>query len=351
MIANIFLLFLHMNSLLIDPNATEISYMGRFNQQNPHEYICSFPASSVFINTNSATVTAILQDYALNKNEPNYVAIIVDNILYKEFNLDPNIQEYIIYENTDKQFHTIQICKRTEGLIGNIGFGGFKLNENAGTKPVILPEKKILFVGNSITCGYGNEATNATDAFCAKTENAYMSFASIAARNLQSQYHLIAYSGKGIYRNWADTVFDKETLPYIFKRTLVYDSVNTWNNKNYIPNLIILNIGTNDFSPPLGANKQMFIQRYSQFIDTLMALYPQVPIICANSQMLAEPDRSLQIEWLQEIIRLKSYKNIYFCKFTQQGALGYGADWHPNIQQNKINAKELLDIVKECNLL
>lgn len=331
----------------ISPQSPEIEYMGRFNTKSIQEYTCSFPASSMFVYTNSKQVTVHLQDYPLEEGRPNYIAIIVDGKIFKEFALTQNQTVYTITEFTDNTFRMIQVCKRTESLIGSIGFRGFTIDENALTKPVELPQKKILFIGNSITCGYGNEATNATDSFTAHTENAYMSYAAIAARELNAQYHLIAYSGKGIYRNWADTVFDIETMPKVFHKTLAFDTCNSWNHTQYVPSLIVINLGTNDFSPPLGANKDLYITRFTEFLQTVSQLYPNVPIVCVNSQMLQEPQRSDQITWIQESIAVLKNNSIFFCKLSMQGPVGYGADWHPNIAQNKVNAKELVGFCKE----
>lgn len=337
---------------LIPTTSDQIEYMGRFKKVEniEKEFLCSFPGSSIFIRTNSPEVQLLIQDYPLDSLQPNYISIIVDGVETKSFALQKDKKEYSIYSNPDKEFHTIQVFKRTESLIGNIGFLGFGIAANAATEKVTLPTKKMLFIGNSITCGYGCEAEHETETFSAKTENAYMSFASISARELQSQYHLIAYSGKGIYRNWADTVFDVETMPFIFERTLAYDTKKTWNDEKYTPNIIVLNIGTNDFSPPLGPDKKLYIDRYSKFLQRITFLYPNATIICTNSQMLNDPQRTDQIEWLQEAMKLCKNERLYFCKLSMQGALGYGADWHPNIAQNKVNSKELVDFIKEMGL-
>ncbi|OQA97382.1 MAG: Endoglucanase E precursor [Bacteroidetes bacterium ADurb.Bin217] len=331
----------------ISPQSPEIGYMGRFNTTNSEEFTCSFPASSIFLYSNSKKVTVQLLDYPMEEGRPNYIAIIVNDTVYKEFPLIPGQSEYTIANFSNEAFRMIQVCKRTESLIGTIGFKGFGIDKNATTKPVQLPGKKILFIGNSITCGYGNEATNATDSFTAHTENAYMSYAAIAARELNAQYHLIAYSGKGIYRNWADTVFDIETMPKVFHKTLAFDTCNSWNHTQYVPSLIVINLGTNDFSPPLGANKDLYITRFTEFLQTVSQLYANAPIVCVNSQMLQEPQRSDQITWIQESIAVLKNNSIFFCKLSMQGTVGYGADWHPNIAQNKVNAKELVGFCKE----
>lgn len=111
---------------LILPTSPQIEYMGRFKkaENNDKEFVCSFPGSSMFIRTNSPEVQIQIQDYPLDSLQPNYISIIVDGIETKSFALQKNQKEYSIYSNPDKEFHTIQVFKRTESFIGNIGFFG-----------------------------------------------------------------------------------------------------------------------------------------------------------------------------------------------------------------------------------
>ena len=82
-------------------------------------------------------------------------------------------------------------------------FWGFVLDE--GKKLVDAPafsDRKIEFIGNSITCGYGNEGLKKEEHFDYATENHYYSYASITARNLDAQHWVVARSGIGAYRNY-----------------------------------------------------------------------------------------------------------------------------------------------------
>ena len=67
-----------------------------------------------------------------------------------------------------------------------------------------LPSRKIEFIGNSITCGYGNEGLKKEEGFDYATENHYYSYASITARNLEAQHWVVARSGIGAYRNYGE---------------------------------------------------------------------------------------------------------------------------------------------------
>ena len=83
--------------------------------------------------------------------------------------------------------HTIRLMYAIEGYEFFPEFWGFVLDK--GKKLVetpALPSRKIEFIGNSITCGYGNEGLKKEEGFDYATENHYYSYASITARNLEA---------------------------------------------------------------------------------------------------------------------------------------------------------------------
>lgn len=334
-------------SQIVPPNSSYISYMGRFDTADSNEYICSFPASSITIHTNSQYVYAYLCDYAIDTAESNYIEIIVDDSVYRTVQLFfSEKKRYLLAEFSDRKFRTISLLKRTEGQVGSMGFFGFECEKEARFSSISTGEQKMLFIGNSITCGYGNEAHSAEQSFEAETENAYMSYAAIAARSLNAEYHVIAYSGKGVYRNWEDTLFNQDCMPEVFRRTLALKPSDEWNHNRFLPDVVVINLGTNDFSPPCGAQKELYISNYLEFLTYLLTQYPQSQFVLVSSQMLEGENRANQIAWLQEIVQKINSSQVSVCVLSQQGDVGYGADWHPNVAQNKINARELVSFIR-----
>ena len=99
--------------------------------------------------------------------------------------------------------HTVRLMYIIEGYEFFPEFWGFLLDEGRSlVEAPALPSRKIEFIGNSITCGYGNEGTDKFEHFEYETENHYYSYASIAARNLNAQHLVVARSGIGAYRNY-----------------------------------------------------------------------------------------------------------------------------------------------------
>jgi len=327
------------NTRFLQPTSEFIQYSGRFDTSNPEIYSYSFSACSISICTNSNYIDFECADFILSDAGANFIEVYINDVSHSVFELSSSKQKIRIFTQANNNFCTVKVVKRTEALVGKIAFYGFTLSENSECKPIPSFNKKILAIGDSITCGYGNESTNVEEEFTSKNENAYLSSTAICARKLQADYHVVAYSGKGIYRNYDEKPGQQDTIPIIFDRIHPLEKTSIWEHALYIPDCILINLGTNDFSPPFGIQKNEYIGAYSNFINTLCKLYPASKIVIINSQMLEGNERTMQISWLKEIV--KAFENVLFCEISQQGMLGYGGDWHPNIVQNKLNAAEI----------
>ena len=329
------------------PNSEGFSYMGRFDASAQTEYTTSFPNGTIAFSVDSRIVEALFYDYAYDASQPNYIEVYINDSVYKTIKLSAEKKSYMIFSSAEKKMREFKLVKRTEGQVGNIGFAGIKVEKKSSFERVEFPSKKVLFVGNSITCGYGNEAEQAEAAFCSSTQNASMSFAAIAARELNASFHTIAFSGKGMSRNYGDTVFLQDCIPDVFLRTLAMKPSAHWNHNNFVPDVIVINIGTNDFSPPIGINQKIYVQQFTQFLDFLHKTYTHSDIVLLVSQMLSGADRDLQKNLLLKIKENSQQNNqVHVFELSEQGSLGYGADWHPNIAQHKKNAQELVEFLQ-----
>jgi hypothetical protein len=82
-------------------------------------------------------------------------------------------------------------------------------------------QRRIEIVGDSITCGYGNEGTDPCN-FSAETENHYLTYGALAARMFGAELSTVAWSGKGVVNNFDNDVF--EPLPQIYDRLLATEA-------------------------------------------------------------------------------------------------------------------------------
>lgn len=256
--------------------------------------------------------------------------------------------------------HSVKLMYVIEGLFRQPEFKGLVLDEGARLLPSpALPERKIEFIGNSITCGYGVESIEMTDPFEDETENHWLTYANIVSDSLQAQHTSISRSGIGMYRNYGGpTEGTPENMPWQYAYTLFNDHSEAWDFSRYQPQLVCINLGTNDLSTP-GYSLERYEQAYRQFLATVRAKYPEARIVLLTGPMLGEKENNMEKEILDRICKdvnkkgtdgktKKGDKQVYRFDFTPQtGSLGYGASWHPSLQQHQQMAAELLPYLRK----
>src|SRR5690606_17269343 len=103
----------------------------------------------------------------------------------------------------------------------------------------------IEFIGNSITCGMGNDASAIA---CNTREwydqhNAYMAYGPLTARKLNARWQLTAESGIGLIHSCCNK---KTTMPQVFDKINVADDTIAWDFSRYQPDVVTVCLGQND---------------------------------------------------------------------------------------------------------
>ena len=141
--------------------------------------------------------------------------IFIDGIWIKKISCAFSRKEYIAATNLSEGSHTLLLTKRTEASFGAGRFDGLLLDE--GKKLLPLPPKlsrKIEIIGDSISCGYGNEGKTISCPNLREFENSYLTYGGFLGRELNAELSIIAYSGKGVVRNYGDqTAQSREPMP------------------------------------------------------------------------------------------------------------------------------------------
>ena len=251
-----------------------------------------------------------------------------------------------------KGIHQVKVMYVIEGLFRNPEFKGFVLDK--GCKLVeapALPERKIEFIGNSITCGYGVESIEMTDPFEDETENHWLTYANIVSDSLKAQHTSISRSGIGVYRNFdGPKSGSAENMPWQYEYTLFNKHDEKWDFAKYQPQLVCINLGTNDLSTN-NYDIQLYEKNYRMFLKTVRTKYPNAKIVLITGPMLGEKESGEQRTVLNRICKeanKKGDKEIYRFDFTfQTGDLGYGASWHPSKLQHRKMASELLPFLRK----
>lgn len=181
--------------------------------------------------------------------------------------------------------HVARLDKVTESQEGSARFLGFTIG--AGAAPLDPPARarRIEFIGDSYTVGYGDTAPGpeCTRGEVHDTTDTTRAFGPLVARRLDADYRIIAYSGFGVVRNY-DGAAPGRSLPAIYDRAIPGEAA-PWDPQgdDWRPRLIVIALGANDFStdlhtgehwPDRAALRADWRAHYVAFARMLMARQP-----------------------------------------------------------------------------
>lgn len=326
---------------VVSADNANIHYTGRFNFKNKKAPRMVYPGSTIETNFTGTSIRM--------KAKPNsgYFMVTIDNDNPIKVNFAKNDSVMTLIKGLKKGNHNCKVMLAYEGYIRRPEFRGFIIDRGASILPYVNRYKlKMEFIGNSITCGYGIEASSKLMHFSDSTENHYYTYAGITARRLDAESMVVARSGIGAYHNYnGPKAGDKDIMPRWYDYTLLYDSSELWNSKRYTPDIVCVNLGTNDLSTP-NYDLQLFKSHYMGFMKHLRAIYPKAKIVMLTGSMLNGKPLMDQKKVLDEIKTELGDSGFYRFDFTpMNGSLGYGADYHPSMLQARKMADELVPFI------
>ncbi|EYF00527.1 SGNH/GDSL hydrolase family protein [Chondromyces apiculatus] len=325
----------------------EAHFIGRFDTSDPAGPRFSWSGSAIYARFSGTGLKARLGD-----SGDNFLAVVIDDGPPTALRLMGPDSTYTLAEGLPAGEHTVLIEKRTEAALGVV-----QLLDLAPTEGQILASpaphaRGIEFVGDSITCGYGNEGAEATCPFSSETENEYMAYGAIAARALDAAHTSIAWSGIGAYRDYGGSTEDQ--MPVRFTRTLGDDPTSTW-DFSWTPEVVVVNLGTNDFAQ--GDPGQPFADAYTGFVEDLRGHYPDAFILCALGPMLSDsfPAGEMRLtrarEYIQGAIDARQQAGdtrIGLVELDEQDpADGLGCDYHPSITTHEKMAEKVVAAIQD----
>jgi len=352
-ILSIFLLSLSIVRVLalasdtIKANNYLIEYTGRIDFSNALAPKFSYSGVSVRACFQGTTISILLNDEG-SSNEYN---VIVDNVI-KRITVSQGLKVYPIASGLADGVHEIEIFRLTELTFGKTTFNGFVVDK--GKSLVAISNHRthtIEYVGNSITCGYGNEGVLGGK-YGPTTQNHYLTYAAFTSRNFNARHLAVCRSGIGIYRNYGDsTSGSKDCMTNNYSRIFLYDASPLYDFK-LKPDLICVDLGTNDFSNSNNGfvvDTIKYIHQYIALIDTLQQRNKSTDIVVLLGPMLSDPSLGTVRRCLNFVVDAANKKNngkVYFFEMSQQGN-DLGIDYHPVVAQHLKNSIELTNYIKK----
>ncbi|NJL32485.1 MAG: hypothetical protein HC898_13195 [Phycisphaerales bacterium] len=229
---------LRMLPVMVRADDARLRYVGRFQRLDNGAMRCAWSHSSLVMNVRGSAVNVQVGDGGQNR-----LQVFIDHQPGKIIELQNGTHWYNLAENlsTDRT-HRVEVIRITEALFGELTFGGVQLAEGGLLEAVQPLSRRIEIIGDSISAGYGNEAASQNDKFSPLTQNAALTYGSIASRALGAEVHCIAWSGKLLWPN--------NTLTEIYDQVLPNQKDVVWNpaQAGWSPDVIVINLGTNDFA-------------------------------------------------------------------------------------------------------
>ncbi len=316
------------------PGEPAIHYVGRHDDSDPAHVRMGWSGVGAVLRFTGTGASVRLDDKA------KYFTVVVDGALQPTLATTPGEQLYPLAQGLPDGEHTIELYRRTEGNFGPTVIAGFELEGELLAPPPV--SRRIEIVGDSITCGYGNEGVSPCS-FSPETENHYLTYGAVAARALGAELSTVAWSGKGVVYNYDDNKTDP--MPSIYDRLLAVDGA-PWSFA-WQPDAVVINLGTNDFSTDDDPPEGVFVPAYVEFLEHIRSLYPDAFILVVSPSLWgAEAD--LVDGYLQSVVDQRNADGDLEVAFKNINVewIGSGCDGHPSVATHAGMAANLTEALK-----
>jgi lysophospholipase L1-like esterase len=325
-----------------------IQYSGRVDFTKPKEPKFSAPGVSITTKFNGTQVGFKLKA----GGNANYYAAVVDD-------REPVIiratlaGEFMVAKDLPAGDHLLTIHKRSEAKNGSGIFFGIATDGKLIAPPA-KPTRKIEIIGDSISAGDGMLGPNNSDG-CNQQKtpwgtmhDAPNTYGAVLSRALKAEYHITAVAGIGLIRNYDS--FDARPMPAVYDLVFTQNKEATpvWDHKKFIPDAVIINLGTNDFSPGSSPRPYMTVEEFvpamKTFYTKLRGYYADASFFFVSSPMLddgwpdGQPSLTNQETALQQVVTDLKEDNVFYFDI---GSYGKGCGTHPDVSEHAEMADKL----------
>lgn len=319
-----------------------IRFIGRFDMTDPKAPRFAWSGSAIATRFHGTGMTVRLKE----ETGKNHFHVILDGEPKSVVKLDPKNETYLLAKDLPEGPHDLVLYKRTEARAGEVAFLGFEpQGPNAKLLPVPpAPDRRIEFIGDSITTGFGIEGPGPACGYNPHEQNEYMTYAGISARELKADHVTLAWSGKTILE-----------MTEMWDRVLPGRPDSKWDFQKWTPHAVVLNIGTNNFALA-DPGEERFVRLYTQLVGRVRKTYPDAFIVCILGPMLTD----IYPENHHNLTQAKKYMKVAVAKLKaddkkleylelaeQKHSDGLGCGYHPGPKTQKMNAERLTALLKE----
>lgn len=325
-------------SVSIPAGDSLVSRMGRAHTNTDQSQTFGFPGVTFTTEVEGSALSALLHSTTAN----SWIDVIVDDGAPKALNISqqPTVVELFKFSQSGK--HRVEIVHRSENWQGVVTLKEFLLTGGGFFAAPKLPKRKLLVLGDSVTCGEAIDRVKGEEKN-SRWWNARESYGMLTAKALNAQVNLVCWGGRGLIRSWNGKT-DDANLPEFHQYSVGdNDPGMKWDHQRYQPDLIVSAIGTNDFS--LGIpEREAYVTAYVKFINTLLTDHPNAHIAITEGAILNGEKKAALIDYIREAISRVNNTRVH--QVTSIHYPGDAQDAHPTKAQHAAMAKDLTPQLK-----
>ena len=333
---------------LIPATDPDINYYGRFSFATAAAPAFHWSGSAIEASFNGTTIGARLG----SGGGGSYYDIEIDGVRQSSCCVvAQNTANYTFATDLLAGPHTVRIILRDETHWNIKTFEGFIVASGATLNPAPPRHaRKIEFIGDSWTEGYGNERSGTTQGGCSNLQvitNENLAFPMLVAKAFSAQAMVIGWSGGGVVHNRLDSLgISENPVPYyydsIFGEATWHMGSGLWNFSLWTADAVVICLGINDYTQGFPGSVA-YENAYHALISRVLGHYPDAHILCVKTHSSYNGD-SLD----------KAVDRIVAAEITSLGharvnSVGIptnldllGCDWHPSLADDRKLANTMI---------
>jgi lysophospholipase L1-like esterase len=320
-----------------EPNSGEpgVRFVGRTVGELPERVRFAWSGAGLVFRFNGTGARVRMVDGA------QFFSLLVDGAEQPRLETSAGEQTYTVATGLAAGEHTVELYRRTEPSVGVTSVLGVEIDGELLAPPA-APARRIEIIGDSITCGYGNEGPDRYCSFSPDTENHYLTYGAVAARAVGAELSTVAWSGKGVVCNYGDGASAcVNPLPVYYDRVIPGEATSVWDYRVQ-PHAVVINLGTNDFSTNEDPD-DTFADAYVAFLAHIRSKNPDATILCGLGPLLGGADQTKAIGYIQSAVQERATAGDTKVKYVDLtlSSVTYGCDWHPSIASHEAMAQKL----------
>jgi hypothetical protein len=257
--------------------------------------------------------------------------VLLDGVFQRRLRLPRGAADTVLFTGATDAPHHVELVHCTETSNGLVEITSFTTPGEFRAPPP-APGRRLLFIGDSFTCGAATECRPGLPVPGTKAErqNGRLSYGWLLSRRLGADVSIVAYAGRGLQRDWQGLATVR-CAPDFYEYTLADDAATPWPHAQAVPDIIGVCLG-NDFDAGI-PDETAYVRGFTEFVRKLRRDAPRAAIFLVVSPVIRNeagraPRRDVLIAYLTRVAGEVRDPRVTVADVGT--FLGVPGDWHPD---------------------